>query len=144
MPDFTQSPAFQRMQQRIMALSPEQRAILSTAQGDLESLFAKDAMKDELAAREAGSQRDYRNRLLDIRGQQLDNSGALGRDKLSLGMEKLALERTALDDQEAAARRAENIGLAGLGVSGALGYGQMQARKRQAAENDALLRRLGI
>lgn len=122
MVDFSKDPQYQEAIQRIMSMSPEQKAVLDTAIVDRR--FASEDMRRRLEGMRAEARR-------------LANERGLG------------LKRRQFETRKRELPRLERIGYAEVGVSGLLGLGSLMRGRRQVQSleqerevNTAILRKL--
>jgi hypothetical protein len=112
-------PRYQRLQQRITRMRPDQRAILSTASADAE--FASDAMRKKLWAMNMATQKGFRERDLSLRKRQSDFNYSFGQEVRDSGKKQR--------------RMGTLISAVGIPISGYFGYKQMQRDKEEAELN---------
>jgi hypothetical protein len=125
------TPYQQRRRARILALPPEKQAILGfAADQDTEQASAEDAQKDLMLQR-LGAAKDLTGQRMDMAEQDLATRGDLQRGSM-------ALQRRALTDEIGQSKRAEMIGMGNIGLSGALGFGQILQDKERAKQFGAL------
>ena len=117
--NWAEHPRYQRLAQRINAMRPDQRAILSTAAAD--STFAGEAMRKKLWAMNMANQKGFRDRSLSLRKRQSDFNYSFGQDVLDAGKKQR--------------RMGTLISAAGIPISGYFGYKQMQRDKEEAELN---------
>ena len=130
--DFTGSPRYQRMIQKMAALRPEQRAIVDTAM--LDSAFADDAMKRHMRGMSVAADAINKDRTLANKEKSLDlQKQSLGL-RTSLGKDKLDLYKKNMDWGEKQADLGTYIEAASLPVAGYFGYKQMQADQDEAEQ----------
>ena len=133
MPDWINSPRYQRVIQRMQTMQPWQRAIFTSAGAD--KAFASEEMRGKIDAINAATTRQGREQAV------------------SSGKERLALSRgrfeasTGLADRERDIetkdrRTAEYLGYGNIGVSGLLGYKEMELKNIQAAQEQAMRRKI--
>ena len=119
-------PRYQRLQQRVLRMRPDQRAILSTAAAD--ETFASEAMRKKLWAINMATQKEQRGT-------------SLGLAERSLGLTKRKMDfdygfgQEVMDVGKKQRRMGTLISAAGIPISGYFGYKQMQRDKDEAALN---------
>lgn len=120
--DFVNSPRYQRMFQRYARMSPEQRAIVSTAA--LDEKFGDEDMRRQLQLMELG-----------IKKKAFDESLAFAKQKFGAEMD---FKRGAFDFSKSQERKGELLGMANLAAAGTLGY-----KGYQSAIDNIVKRKLG-
>ncbi|EGJ51727.1 hypothetical protein [Desulfocurvibacter africanus] len=129
------NPRYQRLQQRLATLRPEQRAILSTAQNELTGQVAQDDARNELTGRKTAMQEQGREQGLGLQRDSLALNQEISRGQLDLGRDQFSAGKKDL-------RRAELLGLANVGISGGLGYLDKQRAEAEDARVAARARKL--
>jgi CO/xanthine dehydrogenase Mo-binding subunit len=133
--DYEQNPVYQKMMQRIVAMQPWQRAILSSASVD--AAFAGKEMARQVESLRMGAAKSLREAGLQAQADQFQQRLAESGREFA-GQHALAQERLNTLLQED--RRASTLGLLGVGVSGLAGYADLQERTKQADTLNRLLR----
>lgn len=105
-PDFYNSPRYQRMLQRYQRMTPEQRAIVSTAAADEQ--FGSDDMRKQLQLMELG-----------MRKKHFEDSLEFSKQRFNAEHE---MRRGVFDFRQGQERKGEMLGLANLAAAGTLGY----------------------
>lgn len=116
--DFTQSPGYQRLAQRMGRIRPEQRAIMNTLSVDAQ--FADEDARKMLASLAQTQNKEYADKTLALKGRALTNrENAITADT--------ALRREAFDYKRDQDRIATGIGL-----------GQLAAETKFGLDRDAI------
>ena len=84
--DYTSSPMYQRMMQRIQRIRPEQAAILNTLAPD--SKFAGEELRKTMASTAQAANVNYANRSLDLRSRAVGADTGLMRDRYDEWVDK--------------------------------------------------------
>lgn len=104
--DFYNSPRYQRMLQRYQRMTPEQRAIVSTAAADEQ--FGSDDMRKQLQLMELG-----------MKKKQFEDTLAFSKQRANAEYD---LRKGAFDFRQGQEKKGEWLGLANLAAAGTLGY----------------------
>jgi hypothetical protein len=115
--NFMDHPRYQRLQQRITRMRPDQRAILSTAAAD--SGFASEAMRKKLWAMNMATQKGQRGRSYGLAKRKTDFDYNFGQE--------------VRDEAKKRRRTGTLISAAGIPISGYFGYRQMKDDRAEAA-----------
>jgi len=133
MPDWINSPRYQRVIQKLQAMPSWQRAIFTSAGAD--RAFASDEMRNKIDAINAATLKKSREH-------------AVSSDKERLALRRQAFKiDTRLDDKEwdidkKDRRTAEYLGYGNIGVSGLLGYKEMELANIMAAQEQAMRKKI--
>jgi hypothetical protein len=149
--DFTQTPAYQRMRQKLLTIRPEQRAVLNTL--SMDEQFADAATRRNLAAMAQANNKDYANKSLDLRSKELASNvglrerelaqrGDLGTRQLTqsvdVGNRRIGLQRRQFEEGKDQDRMATGLGLGQ--VIAEADYGQ----RRDAIDLELLKKRMAF
>lgn len=121
MPDFINNPRYQRVIQKLQGLPSWQRAIFTSAGADRQ--FASDEMRSKIDAINAATVRKGREESLSLRRDRFNTSTRLAEKEQDM---------TAKDR-----RLGKILGYGNIGVSGLLGYKEMETANLQAEQEQA-------
>jgi len=125
MPDWINNPRYQRVIQKLQGLPSWQRAIFTSAGADRQ--FASDEMRNKIAAINAATVR---------RGR--DQAISSGRERLGLAQDRFKastkLRDRAFNIDKGDRRTAETLGYGNIGLSGVMGYKEMELANLQATQ----------
>ena len=135
------TPRRQRLMQQIMALRPEQRAVVGTVFSQAEGEWADEDMRNRIQSMQAASRETNMDRSLDLgekrlalREKSLGYNKELSDEQLALSKSKLGLRQQAYDFGLKQDRAAETLGWLNLGASGLTGLGEYAKGVKQAEE----------
>ena len=126
MPDWINNPRYQRVIQRLQTMQPWQRAIFTSAGAD--KAFASEEMRNKIDAINAASMKKAR-----------EESLSLSRDRLKTNTRLYDKEQDMLKKDR---RLGKALGYANIGVSGLLGYKNMELANIQAQQEQAMRRKI--
>ena len=133
MPDWINSPRYQRVIQKIQTMPSWQRAIFTSAGAD--KAFASEEMRNKINLINAAT-----------RKKSMEQSVSSGKERLALSRCSFEagtkLSDRALDIKKDDRRLAKYLGYGNIGVSGLLGYKEMELANIQAAQEQAMRRKL--
>lgn len=84
--DYTKSPSYQRMMQKLQTIRPEQRAVLNTL--SMDEQFADEATRRALAAIAQKNNTNYANASLDLRAKNAASNIGLRRREFDQNQEQ--------------------------------------------------------
>lgn len=137
----TDNPKYQRLLQRMQAMTPYQRAILDTAV--LDENFADQDMKKYIQSMQAGQAKKNQEAQISLGEQRLELNKKAQADRYALGQQQLGLRQDAMDYASSQAKQDSLLGLADIGVSGLIGYGDYladQKKEKRLLDRAALFR----
>ncbi|HBJ75673.1 MAG TPA: hypothetical protein DDY86_09290 [Syntrophaceae bacterium] len=109
--DYRQSPAYQRLMQRINRVRPENRAVLGPLIGDIDAKFAGESAQKELSSKEMTQNKAFADQSLGLRRESFlsdlglrrrafDEGARQNRIALPLGLGQVAAEYQFGEDRE--------------------------------------------
>ncbi|MBU1003028.1 MAG: hypothetical protein KKE73_10955 [Proteobacteria bacterium] len=125
--DYTQLPKYQRLLQKLMTASPNQRAVVNTAWAD--RAMAGEQAQKEMQAMEAGWRQKARDKSLDLAQRRLDLSQSIFDERNDM-----------VGDQNAEANR---VAAVGVGTHGVLGSMQGDLDRQRARRLELLAAKFG-
>lgn len=84
--DFTKTPSYQRMMQKLQSIRPEQRAVLNTLSMDAQ--FADEATRRTLAAMAQSQNKEYADKSLDLRSRAQASTMGLRRREFDFNQDQ--------------------------------------------------------
>ena len=133
MPDWINNPRYQRVIQKLQGLPSWQRAIFTSAGADRQ--FASDEMRNKINAINAASRKKEMAHKISYGKERLD----LSRDAFKASS-KIRDRRWDIDKGDR--RTAEMLGYGNIGLSGIMGYKEMELANLQAAQEQAMRKKL--
>ena len=118
MPDWINSPRYQRVIQRLQAMQPWQRAIFTSAGAD--RAFASDEMRSKIAALNAATLKKSREEALDLKRRRFKMYSDLDQREYDIGRKQ--------------GRLSEYLGYGNVALSGLLGLQEADVLKLQTAK----------
>lgn len=144
MANWMDSPRYQRVIQKLQAMPQWQRAIFSSAGAD--RAFASDEMRSKIDAINAATTKQGRAKSVSFGKERLGlardtfkASSELARDRFE-SSKGLADKRLRTDAKDR--RLGEMIGIGNLGMSGLMGYKEMELSNIQAEQEQAMRKKI--
>jgi hypothetical protein len=131
----SENPTYQRRMARVMALPPEKQAILGIQAAAVGQQTAEEDARKQLALQRLGNAKQAQESNLALQSQGIQQSGDIMGGRLEQA-------RDVVDFTNRQNQQALGLGALNLGMSGALGYGQMKDEQARADQLTDLTKKL--
>lgn len=133
MPNWIDNPRYQRIIQKLQGLPSWQRAIFTSAGAD--RAFASDEMRSKIDAINAATRKGA-----------MESRVSMGKKRLALGREQFRsssdIRRKRWGISEKDRKLGELLGYGNIGVSGLMGYKEMELANIQAVQEQAMRKKI--
>jgi len=133
MPDWINNPRYQRVIQKLQGMPSWQRAIFTSAGAD--RAFASDEMRSKIDAINAATVRKGREQSVSSGRERLD----MAQDRFDTSTRLTEKERDITTKDR---RLGKYLGYGNIGLSGLLGYKEMEVANLQAEQEQAMRRKI--